>query len=97
MNIINFGLLELQLILFKEYYTIPFQRYKSIERKKSGASNAQRWVCRTFKSDLSSTTKCNQNHIFEIMNWVTPKAGAKGELLLNKPASGNKIQNINKN
>ncbi len=41
------------------------------------------------KSDLCSTTKCDQNHIsFTIINLVTPKAGAKHELLFNKPALG---------
>ncbi len=50
----------------------------------------QRWVCWTWKSLpvialLSSTTKCDQP--VSIMNLVTPKAGAKHELLFNKPAS----------
>jgi hypothetical protein len=36
------------------------------------------------KPDLSSTTKCEQIHNNDL---VTPKAGAKQELLSNKPAS----------
>ncbi len=33
------------------------------------------------KYDLSGTTKCDQNHALTIMTLVTPKAGAKHELL----------------
>jgi hypothetical protein len=46
----------------------------------------QRWVLYS-KSDLSSTTKCDQNQISKYFNWITPKARAKHDLLLNKPAS----------
>ncbi len=41
------------------------------------------WVCRTPKFDLSITTKCDRSH--NICSLVTTKAGAKYELLLNKP------------
>jgi hypothetical protein len=37
--------------------------------------------------DLSSTTKGDQNHNSAIVNLFKPKAGAKHELLFNKPAS----------
>ncbi len=46
-----------------------------------------RWVCWTFKSDLSSTTKCDKLISMAIINLVSPKAGAKHEPLFNKPAS----------
>ncbi len=39
---------------------------------------------------LSSTTKCDQNHIannYEFDNRITPKVGAKHDLLFNEPAS----------
>jgi hypothetical protein len=38
------------------------------------------------KSDLSSKTKCDQNHSSAFANLVTPKAGAKHELLFKKLA-----------
>ncbi len=40
-----------------------------------------------FKSDLSSTTKCDKVMAIMAINLVTPKAAAKQELLSNKPAS----------
>jgi hypothetical protein len=45
----------------------------------------KRPVCRTPKSDLSSTTKYGQ--IVTVMNLVTLKASDKRELLFNKHAS----------
>jgi len=36
-----------------------------------------RWVYRTSKSDLSNTTKCDQNNILTFVNLVTPKARAR--------------------
>jgi hypothetical protein len=39
------------------------------------------------KSDLSSTTKCDQNHICDNYEFGRTKAGTKRELLFNKPAS----------
>ncbi len=44
-------------------------------------------VCRSSKSDLSSTTKCDQNHSSGIRDFGHTKAGAKHKLLINKPAS----------
>jgi hypothetical protein len=44
--------------------------------------------CWTSKSDLCSTISVTQTISVTIMNWVTPKAGAKHNLLLNKLASG---------
>jgi len=46
-----------------------------------------RWVCWTTKLDLRSTTKCDQ-YLFENMNLVAPKVGAKHDLLFNKAATG---------
>ncbi len=37
-------------------------------------------------SDLSSTTKCTKIISLAVVNLVTPKAGAKHELLFNEPA-----------
>jgi hypothetical protein len=38
-------------------------------------------------ADLSSKQSVTKIISVTIMNWVTPKAGAKHELLFNKPAS----------
>jgi hypothetical protein len=38
-------------------------------------------------SDLSITTKCDQNHLRYFVNLIPPKAGAKHKLKFNKPAS----------
>ncbi len=46
----------------------------------------QRWACWTYKSDLGSTTKCDQNHISHICKLVTLKALTKHEHLFNEPA-----------
>ncbi len=51
-----------------------------------------RCVCWTTKSDLSSTTKCNQNDIFDNYDFVTPKARAKHEHLFNKLTSDDEWQ-----
>jgi len=40
-----------------------------------------RWVCWTFKSDLRSTTRCDQIIDLAFVNLVTPKGVAKHELL----------------
>jgi hypothetical protein len=48
----------------------------------------QRWVCCTSRSDLSTTTKCDQNYISHICKLITPKTQAKHEHLFNEPASG---------
>ncbi len=40
------------------------------------------------KCDLSGTTKSDKLIELTVMNLVTAKAGAKHELLFNKPASG---------
>jgi hypothetical protein len=45
--------------------------------------------------NISNTTKCDQNHIFMIMNLVTTKAGAKQELLFNDPASASEVGLMN--
>jgi hypothetical protein len=42
--------------------------------------------CCTSMSDLSSTTKCDQKLICDIITSVAPKAGAMHELLFHKPA-----------
>jgi hypothetical protein len=39
------------------------------------------------KSILSSTTKCDRNHISHISKLVTPKPQAKHEHVFNEPAS----------
>ncbi len=47
-----------------------------------------RRVCCASKSDLSNSTKCDQNHISHICKLVTPKAQAKHEHLFIELALG---------
>ncbi len=56
-------------------------------------SAKRRWVCWTSKSDLSSVTK---NIAMIVSNLVTPKAAAKHEHLINKPASVSAATLLNK-
>ncbi len=46
-----------------------------------------RWLRRISKSDLSSTKSVTKIIYLTIMNLVTPKAGAKHEVLFNELAS----------
>jgi len=55
----------------------------------------QRGVCWTSKSDLSSTTKYDRNHIFDNCEFGnTYLVGSKHELFFNKPASEVGLLNI---
>ncbi len=54
----------------------------------------QRWVCRTSKSDLSSTIQCSQIYISGNCKFGYTKAGAEYEHLLNEPTPEVSLLNI---
>ncbi len=54
-----------------------------------------RWVYWASKSDLSSTTKCEQNRVFDQYEFGTPKPGTKHELLFNEQSTENQQNNDN--
>jgi hypothetical protein len=43
--------------------------------------NPERWAWSPSRSDLSSTAKCDQNHVWHLLIWSHLKVGARHELL----------------